>query len=375
MSAGAPPRGWRAGGLGPWWTRGTRTWELGRLRLHRTLSLRKPTTRGFLRQVHVHRGLLARGQGGESADHQDAQADPEHHLEEKRPGARAVGTGAPGGQERGACTQTPWSARAKLFLTALRLGSRQDPGNPLRQSRSPPTAEPRPLRLCKAPHRPTGLAEGGQCGSTCPSSACRRARTHTRQCTEPEAGVRLNRQTLELSLHVRRKRLAPRSQGPGWTREELTLERPSLPAYKPPPGPARPGVTTAAGTRTGACEAEASSLPGRPEATPSRGAFTDIDSNSIPNGTKAPAAPPVRAGETPQPRGSWGPVHTPPGPEAGLRMGNHETAGSRVNIDYLEPSRLEELTVHVKLKHTAAPEARGRDMESRRPRARPPREE
>lgn len=61
--------------------RGTHTWELGHLRLRRTLSLRKLTARGF----HIHRGLLAPGQGGESADHQDAQADPEHHLEEKRP--------------------------------------------------------------------------------------------------------------------------------------------------------------------------------------------------------------------------------------------------------------------------------------------------
>lgn len=96
--------------------RGTRTWELGHLRLHRTVRLPKPTAGGFLRRAHVHRGLLAHGQGGESADHQDAQANPEHHLEETEAlEQERSAIGARGGGGR-------WGRRARRERGLRRVG-------------------------------------------------------------------------------------------------------------------------------------------------------------------------------------------------------------------------------------------------------------
>lgn len=58
------------------------TWESRCLCLYDALSLFKPAGQGFLGQVH--RGLFTHGQGGVCADHQDAQANPEHHLDETK---------------------------------------------------------------------------------------------------------------------------------------------------------------------------------------------------------------------------------------------------------------------------------------------------
>lgn len=55
-----------------------RTWEPHRLCLDGALGLSELAAGGLLGQVH--RGLLAHGQGAVRADHQDTQADPEHHL-------------------------------------------------------------------------------------------------------------------------------------------------------------------------------------------------------------------------------------------------------------------------------------------------------
>lgn len=78
-----------------------RTWELGCLYLHCACSRSKPATLSLLCQVHG--GLLAHGQGGMRADHQDAQADPEHHLDETNtPRAKGVM------QSRGPCPSCGW---------------------------------------------------------------------------------------------------------------------------------------------------------------------------------------------------------------------------------------------------------------------------
>lgn len=57
-----------------------RTWELGCLYLHCACGPLQPATLSLLCQSPW--GSLAHGQGSVRADHQDAQADPEHHLDE-----------------------------------------------------------------------------------------------------------------------------------------------------------------------------------------------------------------------------------------------------------------------------------------------------